>query len=88
MRVEWLNKARNEFLAFLKYYKSRAVSIKPHGLFMLSENVKSELHQIFIVYFVTSRIVSHSILWYHTPVCLTPTSKGGVSCNTPITKPL
>ena len=56
--------------------------------FMSSADVKSELHQIFIVYFVTSRIVSHSILWYHTPVCLMPTFKGGVSCSTLITKPL
>ena len=87
MSVEWLNAARNEFLTFLKYYKNRAVSITARSFYAFAD-VKSELRQIFILYFVTSRIVSHSILWYHTPVCLTPTSKGGVSCNTPITKPL
>ena len=27
VRVEWLNEARNEFLAFLKYYKSRRCQV-------------------------------------------------------------
>lgn len=48
-------------------------------------SVKSELCRFFIAYFVTSRIASYSILWYHTPVCLTP-RRGGTSCNTLTTK--
>lgn len=36
VRVEWLNEARNEFLAFLKYYKPKSVRLTRKSLRMKS----------------------------------------------------